>query len=81
MLVRFAALCDQCGRRSAEWAQWPSCHDCLLDICPDCAAPGEAGYEDEGRWVGARCRQCVEAEQRDLASGAGGAGEGGDDAS
>jgi hypothetical protein len=35
-LVRFACLCDQCGKRSSEYSSWLSCRDCGEDVCDDC---------------------------------------------
>lgn len=34
--VRFATLCDVCGKRSEEYARFPRCIDCGDDICPNC---------------------------------------------
>lgn len=65
MLVRFAALCDQCGRRSAEYTTWPGCRSCGADICPGCQAPDEAGTEIDGRWVGVQCRRCAKGGEGD----------------
>lgn len=33
-LVMFACICDVCGRRSEEYGSWPTCPDCMDDICP-----------------------------------------------
>lgn len=36
MIVKFANLCDRCGKRSSEYQLWPSCRHCGLDICDEC---------------------------------------------
>lgn len=46
-LVRFASLCDTCGRRSSEYEQWHRCRDCDDHACPYCTAPGSE--REEGR--------------------------------
>lgn len=35
-IVRFATLCDRCGKRSEEYSGWPTCECCVEDVCPDC---------------------------------------------
>jgi NMD protein affecting ribosome stability and mRNA decay len=54
--VPFATLCDRCGRRSEEYTSWPSCRDCLDDICPDCDVASER-TEDEAHST--QCRGCA----------------------
>jgi hypothetical protein len=44
--VRFATACDVCGARSEEYTEWQTCRDCLIDVCPTCAAPGSERDED-----------------------------------
>lgn len=44
--VRFASTCDVCGARSSEYTEWQTCRDCLIDVCPTCAAPGSERDED-----------------------------------
>jgi len=34
--VRFAALCDTCGKRSEEYRGWRSCAGCVEDVCDSC---------------------------------------------
>ena len=50
-LVRFASKCDapDCGRRSEEGANWPSCRSCGLDICPDHTVPGSLKQSERDR--------------------------------
>lgn len=56
-MVRFATLCDKCKWKSEEYTSWPSCKDCLEDICPYCDIP-EARTEDErGQTL---CKECSE---------------------
>jgi hypothetical protein len=33
--VRFATTCDVCGKRSEEYATWPYCRECGIDLCPE----------------------------------------------
>lgn len=35
-LVKFATLCDSCGKRSGEYQRFAVCEGCLLDVCPEC---------------------------------------------
>lgn len=44
--VKFAELCDVCGRRSEEYTTWPHCRECLRDICQTCAVPGSVREQD-----------------------------------
>lgn len=53
-IVRFATLCDHCGRRSEEYSSWPSCRECLEDVCPSCSTNPS---EDENNW--ASCFRCI----------------------
>ena len=45
-LVKFAALCDvsvgemDCGSRSLEYQEWPTCRECYAHTCPPHTAPG-----------------------------------------
>lgn len=56
-MVRFATLCDRCGARSEEYSAFPTCCDCLLDICPACDRPSDR-TEDERNLTW--CRHCAE---------------------
>jgi len=51
MTVRFATTCDApgCTARSAEYTAFPSCRECLEDICPAHAAPGSLDESVDGR--------------------------------
>jgi hypothetical protein len=40
--------CCDCGRRSRNEYEWPTCKDCRDIFCPDCYA-AETYREDEGR--------------------------------
>lgn len=49
--VKYADICDApgCGKRSEEYAGWPTCRACMLDFCPDHTVPGsvqEREHED-----------------------------------
>jgi hypothetical protein len=54
-IVRFATLCDKCGRRSEEYTAWPSCRECLEDVCPNCYVTGSASEDENNR---ATCKSC-----------------------
>lgn len=49
-LVRFATICDKCGKRSPEFEFWYTCTDCRDDVCNGCTTTAK---EDEGQ------RSCV----------------------
>lgn len=53
-MVRFATLCDKCGKRSEEYSAWPSCRECLEHVCPNCSVNAS---EDEAHE--ADCLECV----------------------
>lgn len=55
--VMFATLCDECGRRSEEYASWLGCRGCDRDICTDCAV---IDYNDaDVDWCqSCLCRKC-----------------------
>ena len=53
--VRFATVCDKCGKRSTEYEAWASCDGCQDDVCPECSAEYR---EDEGRKY-ATCHNCA----------------------
>jgi NMD protein affecting ribosome stability and mRNA decay len=54
--VRFAMLCDKCGRRSEEYGSWPSCADCGEDVCTDCDVPAARTEDEANRTI---CRECA----------------------
>jgi hypothetical protein len=35
-IVRFASVCDQCGKRGPEYQAYLSCRACGRDRCPEC---------------------------------------------
>ena len=51
-MVRFAMLCDQCGKRSREYGRWPECRDCSDDVCPDCCHSSD---EETSKGI---CKKC-----------------------
>ncbi len=51
MIVRYASLCDICGKRSEEYTHWPNCRECDRDICPGCVLPGSVQEVDRD-WEG-----------------------------
>jgi len=58
--VRFAVVCDKCGKRSPEYETWATCPYCCDDVCPACCI----GYkEDEGRTECTACIECGEDEE------------------
>lgn len=60
-LVRFAATCDRCQARSAEYEAWPTCRECLDHICPTCSVPeSDREREDDegGVYVTNICTTC-----------------------
>lgn len=60
MIVRFAAICDDCHRRSPEYQPWPICRVCGEDLCPDCYTPGTFEPADEGVAASCLCFECDE---------------------
>jgi hypothetical protein len=62
-VVRFATLCDRCRKRSEEYTAFPSCRECLDDICPDCAAPGTTTDADLDSPATCLCKQCGAAKE------------------
>jgi len=34
-IVRFASICDHCGKRGEEYSAYLHCRNCGLDLCPD----------------------------------------------
>jgi hypothetical protein len=53
-MVRFATICDQCGKRSEEYAGWGDCRECGDDVCPADILPGTFN-EETGKCL---CRRC-----------------------
>lgn len=66
MMVRFATTCDHCAKRSEEYTAFPSCRECMDDICPECAEPGTFTDPDVDRPSTCICHKC--AVEMDLAS-------------
>lgn len=58
-MVRFATLCDRCGRRSEEYTSWPTCEACERDICDRCDCPSERTEDERGQTL---CVDCKEGE-------------------
>jgi len=52
--VRFAELCDECGRRSPEYSRWNVCVECGMDVCTDCDMESQRD-EEHARTL---CREC-----------------------
>ena len=44
--VKFATICDGCGKRSAEYQAFPHCRECGEDFCHDCRFPGSERREE-----------------------------------
>jgi len=55
-MVKFATLCDQCGKRSEEYTAWPSCEGCGDEVCDDCGRVTKTG--DGDRPDKAICKKC-----------------------
>ena len=47
-----------CGRRSDEYTAWPSCSNCMGDICDQCMAPGTLDTGDGDRGDRCYCKPC-----------------------
>jgi hypothetical protein len=58
MIVKFAELCDTCGRRSEEYTTWLTCRDCGEDVCYMCGHDIIAPDMDKGSAV---CPDCYHA--------------------
>ena len=56
MIVRFATLCDQCGKRSDEYTAFPSCVECMEDVCEQCATHHDNADVDHPET--ALCHKC-----------------------
>lgn len=52
-MVRFAQLCDQCGKRSPEYSAWAHCRECSDDACRTCCPV----FDDETRQ--GLCTRCA----------------------
>lgn len=60
-VVRFAELCDHCGRRSREYTWWGTCAQCGDSVCSECS---DTEIDDEtGDCV---CRRCAELADKDF---------------
>jgi hypothetical protein len=58
-VVRFAMLCDKCGRRSEEYGCHATCRECGLDICEACDVKAERTEDERNMTL---CRDCQRAE-------------------
>lgn len=56
-LVRFATICDRCGKRSEEYTCFKSCTECADDICPDCTT--DVSYGNDPDKLGTICDVCM----------------------
>lgn len=65
MMVRFATLCDTCGKRSAEWEQWPRCRACDEHACIDHQTPLTLHEADLDSPATCLCYRCAKAENED----------------
>jgi hypothetical protein len=54
MLVKFASVCDRCGRRGAEYSNLPLCYDCFEHVCAECDPEFES---DLGPIYCSRCQE------------------------
>jgi hypothetical protein len=66
--VRFATICDHCGKRSPEYDRYDTCADCGDDVCPSCSV--SVSYQnnpDSDVVVCPTCQSEYEAEQSVLA--------------
>lgn len=54
-MIKFATLCDKCEARSEEYTTWPTCRECMDDVCPKCSSEPT---EDERHQ--ALCHECKE---------------------
>ena len=55
-MVRFACLCDKCGKRSREYTPWSTCRECFDDVCPACEVHGENTEDEANRTL---CQVCM----------------------
>lgn len=58
-MVRFATTCDLCieEKRSPEYTAWPSCRECLQDVCPEHQVAGSLKESDGKETV--LCVECA----------------------
>lgn len=54
-IVRFATLCDKCGKRSEEYKSWYICIYCGCHVCGECSVDQR---DDEGLFASATCKEC-----------------------
>ena len=54
-LVKFASICDSCGMRGEEYSALPTCSECHLDLCFNCAPELDDYLPEKGP-----CRECIE---------------------
>lgn len=55
--VRFAEICDKCGKRSEEYSRWNVCRECGDDVCHDCDLESKRDAET----ARTLCRDCFAA--------------------
>jgi hypothetical protein len=55
-MVRFATLCDKCGKRSEEYTAWPTCKDCGDDVCTECDIDSERTEDERNATLCPDCR-------------------------
>lgn len=60
--VRFATICDLCGKRSPEYHKYEHCADCGDDVCPDCAVG--ISYQNDPDRCTVVCLGCAEPETK-----------------
>lgn len=53
-MVRFAMICDHCGKRSPEYTLWPTCRECGEDVCHECST--DFSDDETNR---ATCLNCI----------------------
>ena len=67
-LVRYANLCDTCGKRSAEYTTYPDCFECVQEFCPNCGVvTQECDGEIRERGYCNTCIGQLKAEQQRIA--------------
>lgn len=54
MIVRFAEVCDHCGKRSEEYSRWFDCKECGEAVCDSCAVKGSTDKETSSAF----CKRC-----------------------
>ncbi len=54
--VRFAHICDRCGKRGEEYTAMATCSECLKDTCSDCDVPAHRTEDERNKTV---CKACA----------------------